>query len=87
VVYHGGQYEASQAKNDIYSVEGDNAELCHYLELLARKSRFFSRCAVMLSDLLRCLSLLQSQATSKICFSELQTASQRLFTHNFGYPQ
>ena len=42
--YHNGRYEVSQGKNDTYSVEGDNAELRHYLARLARKSRCFSRC-------------------------------------------
>jgi IS1 family transposase len=43
--YRGGRHEVSQAKNDTYSVEGDNAELRHYLARLARKSRCSSRCA------------------------------------------
>ena len=42
--YHFGRYEVSEGKNDTYSVEGDNAELRHYLARLARKSRCFSRC-------------------------------------------
>jgi insertion element IS1 protein InsB len=31
-------------KSETYSVEGDNAELRHYLARLARRSRCFSRC-------------------------------------------
>jgi len=31
-------------KSETYSVEGDNAELRHYLARLARKSRCFSTC-------------------------------------------
>jgi hypothetical protein len=31
-------------KSQTYSVEGDNAELRHYLARLARRSRCFSRC-------------------------------------------
>jgi IS1 family transposase len=42
--YHYGQYEVSQGKTDTFSVEGDNAELRHYLARLARRSRCFSRC-------------------------------------------
>lgn len=42
--YHGGTYQVSQGKADTYSVEGDNAELRHYLARLARRSRCFSRC-------------------------------------------
>ncbi len=41
--YHGGVYQVSQGKADTYSVEGDNAELRHYLARLARHSRCFSR--------------------------------------------
>ncbi len=39
--YHGGTYQVSQGKADAYSVEGDNAELRHYLARLARRSRYF----------------------------------------------
>ena len=42
--YHYGRYEVSHGKADTYSVEGDNAELRHYLARLARRSRCFSRC-------------------------------------------
>ena len=42
--YHCGVYEVSQGKTDTYSVEGDNAELRHYLARLGRRSRCFSRC-------------------------------------------
>src|SRR5687767_8512676 len=48
--YHFGSYEVSQGKNDTYAVEGDNAELRHYLARLARKSRCFSRCLVALTQ-------------------------------------
>ena len=36
--YHYGSYEVSEGKTDTYSVEGDNAELRHYLARLARRS-------------------------------------------------
>lgn len=45
--YHGGRYAVSVGKKETYSVEGDNAELRHYLARLARlarRSRCFSRC-------------------------------------------
>ena len=42
--YHLGRHEISEGKTDTYSVEGDNAELRHYLARLARSSRCFSRC-------------------------------------------
>jgi insertion element IS1 protein InsB len=51
--YHFGRYEVSQGKSETYSVEGDNAELRHYLARLARKSRCFSRCPYALQCALR----------------------------------
>ena len=51
--YHFGRYETSEGKSDTYSVEGDNAELRHYLARLARKSRCFSRCPYALECALR----------------------------------
>jgi insertion element IS1 protein InsB len=51
--YHFGRYEVSQGKSETYSVEGDNAELRHYLARLARKSRCFSRCPYALECALR----------------------------------
>jgi insertion element IS1 protein InsB len=51
--YHGGRYEVSQGKSETYSVEGDNAELRHYLARLARKSRCFSRCSYALECAIR----------------------------------
>jgi hypothetical protein len=35
-------------KSETYSVEGDNAELRHYLARLTRKSRCFSECLMAL---------------------------------------
>ena len=51
--YHFGRYEVSEGKSETYSVEGDNAELRHYLARLARKSRCFSRCPYALECALR----------------------------------
>ena len=51
--YHLGRYEVSEGKADTYSVEGDNAELRHYLARLARRSRCFSRCPYALECALR----------------------------------
>ena len=51
--YHWGAYEVSQGKADTYSVEGDNAELRHYLARLARRSRCFSRCPEALKAALK----------------------------------
>ena len=47
--YHYGQYAVSKGKTDTFSVEGDNAELRHYLARLARSSRCFSPCDYALS--------------------------------------
>ena len=51
--YYFGRYEVSEGKTDTYSVEGDNAELRHYLARLARSSRCFSRCPYALECTLR----------------------------------
>ena len=37
-------------KSETYSVEGDNAELRHYLARLGRRSRCFSRCQQALTN-------------------------------------
>jgi IS1 family transposase len=50
VVYYPGRYTPMPDKSETYRVEGDNAELRHYLARLARRSRYFSRCI----DALRC---------------------------------
>lgn len=39
--YHSGRYEVSVGKADTYSVEGDNAELRHYLARLTRQAQKF----------------------------------------------
>lgn len=44
VVYHPAVYTPMPDKSETYRVEGDNAEIRHYLARLARKSRCFSRC-------------------------------------------
>lgn len=43
-LYWPSTYYPMDDKSETYSVEGDNAELRHYLARLARKSRCFSRC-------------------------------------------
>ena len=40
-------------KSETYSVEGNNAELRHYLARLARRSRCFSRCLDWLNRYLK----------------------------------
>ena len=39
-----GEHQSLPNKSQTYSVEGDNAEIRHYLARLVRKSRCFSRC-------------------------------------------
>jgi len=39
-----GEHTSRYDKSETYSVEGDNAELRHYLARLTRKSRCFSKC-------------------------------------------
>jgi insertion element IS1 protein InsB len=51
--YAFGTYTVSDGKRDTYSVEGDNAELRHYLARLARRSRCFTRCPIALCHALR----------------------------------
>ena len=43
LLYHPGIHIALLDKSQTYRVEGDNAELRHYLARLARRSRCFSR--------------------------------------------
>jgi insertion element IS1 protein InsB len=44
VIYSPGHYTPMPDKSETYRVEGDNAEIRHYLARLARRSRCFSRC-------------------------------------------
>ena len=44
VYYHGASYAAVLGKSQTFSVEGDNAELRHYLARLHRSTRCFSKC-------------------------------------------
>ena len=44
LIYKPGIHLSLPNKSQTYSVEGDNAELRHYLARLARRSRCFSRC-------------------------------------------
>jgi IS1 family transposase len=39
LLYHFCRYEVSEGNTDTYSVEGDNAELRHYIARLAKSSR------------------------------------------------
>lgn len=71
--YHGGGYHVSDGKRDTFSVEGDNAELRHYLARLARKSRCFSRCPYALICALRLFIF---------CYNHRQLYKQR----HPGYP-
>lgn len=44
LVYTPGIHTPMPDKSETYRVEGDNAEMRHYLARLARKNRCFSRC-------------------------------------------
>ena len=44
LIYTPGRYTPMPDKSEPYRVEGDNAEIRHYLARLARRSRCFSRC-------------------------------------------
>src|SRR5215813_9152915 len=44
LVYAPGLYTPMPDKSETFRVEGDNAEIRHYLARLARSSRCFSRC-------------------------------------------
>ena len=44
LVYSPGHYTPMPNKSETYRVEGDNAEIRHYLARFARRSRCFSRC-------------------------------------------
>ena len=48
LIYKPGQHIAMLDKSQTYRVEGDNAELRHYLARLARRSRCFSRSVLAL---------------------------------------
>ena len=62
--YHLGRYEISEGKADTYSVEGDNAELRHYLARLARSSRCFFALPLCTRMCLAFVYLLLQQATT-----------------------
>ena len=44
LIYTPGRYTPMPDKRETFRVEGDNAEIRHYLARLARRSRCFSRC-------------------------------------------
>ena len=60
--YHWGRYAVSEGKTDTYSVEGNNAELRHYLARLARSSRCFARCRMLCLAQFVCLSITSTSA-------------------------
>ena len=53
LTYRSGQHAVAPGKSETYSVEGDNADLRHYLARLGRKSRCFSRSLVALARQVR----------------------------------
>jgi IS1 family transposase len=55
LIYKPGIHLALLDKSQTYSVEGDNAELRHYLARLGRRSRCFSRCVKALARAVKLL--------------------------------
>lgn len=53
VVYYPGRHSVSAGKRDTYTVEGCNAELRHYIAVLARKTRCVTRSIASLCDSIR----------------------------------
>ena len=53
LLYRQGQHRVAPGKSETYSVEGDNADLRHYLARLGRKSRCFSRSLAALARQVR----------------------------------
>ena len=51
--YRKGYHLALSDKSETFAVEGDNAELRHYLTRLTRRSRCFSRCLDWLNRYLK----------------------------------
>ena len=53
LIYYPARHRAMPDKSQTYSVEGDNADLRHYLARLARRSRCFSRSTTALRTAIR----------------------------------
>lgn len=53
LIYTPGRHTPVPGKSETYRVEGDNAEMRHYLARLARRSRCFSRCIQALRRAIR----------------------------------
>ena len=53
VVYLPGTHTVSVGKRDTFSVEGGNADLRHYIAVLARKTRCVTRSEASLRDTIR----------------------------------
>ncbi len=58
-----GAHQSMHDKSQTYSVEGDNAELRHYLARLVRKTRCFSKCIEALCRVCRVVRLVLELAT------------------------
>lgn len=53
VVYYPGRHSVSVGKRDTYTVEGCNADLRHYIAVLARKTRCVTRSIQSLRESIR----------------------------------
>jgi len=81
-LYWPAVHHPMEDKSETFSVEGDNAELRHYLARLARRSRCFSRCQKALTN---------SVKLFVFAFNRRQLARQRFpaYPHhiiNYVYP-
>jgi IS1 family transposase len=73
-LYYGTPYELRPDKLETYTVEAVNADLCHYLKRLARRSRCFSR---------RMYSLIQNLRLFVYCYNHRQLAKRQYPKYSF----
>ena len=73
-LYYAAPYELRPDKQETYSVEAVNADLRHYLNRLARRSRCFSR---------RLHALLQNIRLFSYCYNPRQLSKRQFPTYPF----
>jgi hypothetical protein len=84
--YHWGRYAVSEGKTDTYSVEGNNAELRHYLARLARSSRCFPVARMLWLAQFVYLSFTSTNVNCESTSSQnTLSTSQTSFTHLFSH--
>lgn len=72
VYYQRAQHVVAPGEAQIYSVEGENAELRHYLARLRRKTRCFSKC---LEGIMHCTESADSGLISQVASSRVRSSS------------